>query len=176
MQEYSENSGENTCFIQGVSCKLKFVFLPELSSVCAVPSRVCCVCLSEVELNLRRVAVAVGSRFVWVHAYLKLRQTHQPTKLCCFFLFYLASLVVVFLRFFSFLFIFWLHFAHKNTNMATERRLHLFLSMCCCCFWLFCYFLFSCGTKEFIFRVLKLAQNNVFCIFFSTLKLTVCRI
>lgn len=81
-------------------------------------------------------------------------------------------LLLFFYVFFSFLF-FWLHFAHKNTNMATERRLHLFLSMCCCCFWLFCYFLFSCGTKEFIFRVLKLAQNNVFCIFFSTLKLTV---
>lgn len=156
MQEHSwgkssENSGENTCFIQGVSCKLKFVFLPELSSVCVVPSRVC-VCLSEVELNLRRVAVAVGSRFVWVHAYLKLRQTHQPTKLCCFFLFYLASLVVVFLRFFFFPF-FWLHFAHKNTNMATERRLHLFLSMCCCCFWLFCYFLFHVEQRNLFFFV-----------------------
>lgn len=52
--------------------------------------------------------------------------------------------------------------------MATERRLHLFLSMCCCSF---VFFFFSCGTKEFIFRVLKLAQNNVFCMFFLGTKI-----
>lgn len=153
------------------SCKLKFVvFLPELSSVCVL-------CLSvrswvefETSRSRSRVEVRLGSRISQTEVDTPTNQTLllllpllPRVSCCCFSTFFFLS------------FFFWLHFAHKNTNMATERRLHLFLSMCCC-FWLFCYFLFSCGTKEFFFRVLKLAQNNVFCIFFSTRKLTVFRI
>lgn len=131
--------------------------------VCCFPARVefcvcyvsCVLCLSnrswvEFETSRRRsrVEVRLGSRISQTEVDTPTNQTLllllpllPRVSCCCFSTF-----------FFSFLF-FWLHFAHKNTNMATERRLHLFLSMCCCCFWLFCYFLFSCGTKEFIFFV-----------------------
>lgn len=68
-------------------------------------------------------------------------------------------LLLFFFVFFSFLFFFWLHFAHKNTNMATERRLHLFLSMCCCCFWLFCYFLFFMWNKGIYFSCAEISTK-----------------
>lgn len=143
-QESSENSGENTCFRELLQVEVCFRARVEFC-VLRVLFVSCVLYLSvrgwvEFETSRSRVEVRLGSR-------ISQTEVDTPTKLC-FFLFYPVSCCCFSTFFFSFLF-FWLHFAHKNTNMATERRLHLFHVLL-----LFCYFFLS-----FFFHV---EQRNLF--------------